>query len=362
MVQDMFSNLYIEPVVFNETNVVNSDEGSDDNEDIMCDMHQGYHDAYVNFEYRSSVEDFLRNCKAECPDCDVVLAGHSQGGGIAAIASLCLQDLMSYVITFGAPQSLGAGCLEIFNVEERCRWYHYIMATKGPLGRGLVYDPIPMLYSKLLDNPKDDDQTYARNGGLSFIGNEIIISSDEPSSVIYVGFDEHRFVDLTKIDATGSAHSETLYANVLERQSELYTYDDNHNIDDDHNAEGETNCTGSSCRQYFLPSMGFSVGSLCNPEEKTCVEGTECGNKQQDWWFGSWKNTCQQQQQLDTTSSVSAFSSFSSAPGVVSDNNDESITTSMALNSNISSGLRRGQPSLTSFWVVIIVFAASVIL
>ena len=75
-----------------------------------------------------------------------------------------------------------------------------------------MYNPIPMLYYKLSDNPKYDNQTYAWNGGLSLIGNKITVFSEDHPSKIYVGFDEHRFVYLTEIYVTRSAQSETMYA------------------------------------------------------------------------------------------------------------------------------------------------------
>ena len=104
MVQDIFSNFYIDPVRFNKTNVFNSEKGSNDNGHLMCDMHLGYHDAYINSEYQKSVEGFLHNWKAEYPDCFVVLAGHSKDGGITGISGFQLTYIMSYAITFGAPK------------------------------------------------------------------------------------------------------------------------------------------------------------------------------------------------------------------------------------------------------------------
>jgi len=66
---------------------------ADDASDLLlgCDTHQGYHDAYANFEYRDTVEDFFESCLADCPDCETLLTGHSQGGGIAAVAALYLK-------------------------------------------------------------------------------------------------------------------------------------------------------------------------------------------------------------------------------------------------------------------------------
>ena len=288
MMEDWQTNIIVDPVEFSAAQpavVVNSEDHSSKNGEV-CETHRGYHDAYWAFEHRSSVEDFLDTCVADCPSCDLVLTGHSQGGGIAEVANLYLRDRYpnttnNYVITFGGTQSLGAGCFNIFTEEERCRWYRYIMTTKAPLGNGLVYDPIPMLIPRLLEDEETKmrvaDESYARYGGIAFVGHELFVSSDDPSTVSYAGFDDHHQVDLGRFDVTGIAHLDTLYADVLEQQSELYPYD----LFDDK--------SGGGCP---LPATGFSPGSLCNPGENTCGAGTECKEGGfLGWMFGS-NNIC----------------------------------------------------------------------
>jgi len=281
MMEDWRSNVIVDPVEFSAAQPAAVVGGGG-----VCEAHRGYHDAYYAFEHRSSVEDFLDTCIADCPSCDLVLTGHSQGGGIAEVANLYLRDRYrnttnNYVITFGGTQSLGAGCLDIFTEEERCRWYRYIMAAKAPLGNGLVYDPIPMLIPRLLEDEETKmrvaDESYARYGGIAFVGHELFVSSDDPSAVCYTGFDDHHQVDLARLDVTGIAHLDTLYADVLEQQSELYPYDF---------------FDGKSDGGCPLPATGFSPGSLCNPGENTCGTGTECEEGGfLGWMFGS-NNIC----------------------------------------------------------------------
>ena len=79
---DLESNFDVDPVEFQmtqeeEDSKKDSKKGSDA---AMCDIHSGYYESYWNFEYRLSVEDFLQTCSEECPDCQVILTGHSQGG------------------------------------------------------------------------------------------------------------------------------------------------------------------------------------------------------------------------------------------------------------------------------------------
>jgi len=62
-----------------------------DDDDDCCSVRQGYHDAYLQPNYREEMEEAIHNCA--CPTCDVVLTGHSQGGAIAAVAAVVLADL-----------------------------------------------------------------------------------------------------------------------------------------------------------------------------------------------------------------------------------------------------------------------------
>lgn len=326
-IRDWLTNIDLEPVAFGaairerqeqqENNVENDAVGSTSLEE--CDVHSGYNEAYTTFEYRGQVEDFLNTCKSECVECETILTGHSQGGGIAAVAALYMKYDPSthttshngspYVITFGGPQSLGAGCDPLISENERKRWFRYMMAReqKGP-GNELVYDPVPLLFAQLLDPPEEEDQsssedsfwnnfaglldvnidideTYARNGGLAYIGHEILLSTGDPSSILLSELDSHRFVDRSFLDFTGIAHHDYIYGEVLQAQDKIYS-------------SGCSTDNGSlDCPEIFLPSTGFALGSLCNPDESasssTCVDGTVCA-KEEKWslWGGS-KHSCQ---------------------------------------------------------------------
>ena len=361
---DWITNLYLGPVEFGAVETPNPVEDEDVVDSFAgCDVHRGYHEAYADFEYRESVEDFLRSCRSECPECETVLTGHSQGGGIAQIAALYQKryngggsnatsvevmvgaepvhriddDYESpYVVTFAAPLSLGAGCSEVFSEDERRRWFRYIMATEGTFGNELVYDPIPMLSTQLLDPPPDDDnddegffdnfdgfdfdlgttsrdQTYARNGGLAFIGHEILLSTEDPSAVLLSEFDGHRYVDLKYIDLSGSAHYDDIYSQVLQAQDEIY----NNRGEDvsDGGCLGRKDNSGyysgsyrsfAGCPNTHIPSVGFAAGSLCNkpdesssssnalpPLSSTCAEGTTCEAESTWMFWDSARHTCQ---------------------------------------------------------------------
>eukprot|EP00536_Pseudo-nitzschia_multiseries_P006861 jgi/Psemu1/16292/gm1.16292_g len=258
--KDAMSNFLVDPVEFHS-------EGS-----ALCDIHGGFHASYFQFEHRSAgIVDFLETCRSDCPSCEVLLTGHSQGGAIAEVAAFYYLGVNGngneektekkteeeaalepkvHVVTFGSPQALGAGCLPLFTKEERCRFSHYVMTIEGTLGTGLTYDPIPMVYPRALGDLDNDGEmnsymdSYARHGGLAFVGFEIFLNSLDPSSVFLGGFDDHYSVATSRLDWTTDSHDKKLYAEVLAKQAELYS------------------SSGDARTECYLPTDGFSLGSF----------------------------------------------------------------------------------------------------
>jgi Lipase (class 3) len=217
-----------------------------------CEVHEGYYQAYHNFEYKQQVEDFIYQCQTDCPDCDVVLTGHSQGGSIATIVAidLLLQQQSTtrtiidpYVITFGSPQGLGAECLPLVNAlspSGTCRWYHYIVSIDGSFG--LTYDIVPMLFPTLLTGMAK----YANNG-FGFLGHELLLSSQNVDSLVYIGKDTHQF----GMPYSGRAHYPYWYSGVLQQMVERST-------------------TSNSDSGGIIPTTGFMDGTLCNRDDE-CI-------------------------------------------------------------------------------------------
>eukprot|EP00535_Pseudo-nitzschia_heimii_P010796 CAMPEP_0197196868 /NCGR_PEP_ID=MMETSP1423-20130617/32577_1 /TAXON_ID=476441 /ORGANISM="Pseudo-nitzschia heimii, Strain UNC1101" /LENGTH=346 /DNA_ID=CAMNT_0042650681 /DNA_START=326 /DNA_END=1363 /DNA_ORIENTATION=- len=268
--EDMKSNFDTDPVEFDPWDSREKNETA--NENFVCEVHGGYSDSYTSFYYRSSVEDFLQTCTEECPECDVLLTGHSQGGGIAEVAALHYKQMVPappenlYVIVFGAPQALGAGCRSIFSKEESCRFYRYVMTTEGPLGRGLIYDPIPMIIPRAMGD--DFSDTYARYGGFTYLGYELFLNYDDSTALALGTFEGHYGVKANKYDISTKSHDPDLYADILDRQ--------NQQLSSSNEANDDYEC--------YLPTNGFSVGSLCNRDESDlhCAIGlSEC---KRDGW------------------------------------------------------------------------------
>ncbi|VEU37613.1 unnamed protein product [Pseudo-nitzschia multistriata] len=277
---DLLSNLSVGPVGY----------GNEDSH--SCEVHSGFHEAYYGFEHRSEgVEAFLETCLEGCPGCEVLLTGHSQGGSIAEVAALYYlrgennatprsdkrNPAKVHVVTFGAPQALGAGCLPLFSREERCNFLHYVMTTEGSLGRGLVYDPVPMLsHRALVDRDNDGTMdaswdTYARNGGLAFVGFEVFVSAEDPSSVLFGALDAHYPAPTGALDWSIDSHNKALYAGVLAEQAGLYPPGD----------LGHVVC--------HLPTDGLAAGAPCNPAESGVPCGTgECAAGGSGGWWNRW--------------------------------------------------------------------------
>jgi hypothetical protein len=268
-----------EPNVFQHGNVAqdwlsNLDTAAVTLPNSSCQVHRGYYQAYHNFEYKQQVEQFFQRCHSDCPDCEVIFTGHSQGGSIATIAAIDLLQQQSssassatidpFVITFGSPQGLGAGCLPLVNElssSGTCRWYHYVMSIDGIFG--LTYDIVPMLYPTLLQGMAD----YANNdsNGFGFVGHELLLSNRNVDSLLYIGKDTHQFGNPN----SGRAHFPYLYTKVLQHMVETSTSSNGNNNNNNNN--------------NYIPTTGFLDGSLCNRNDE-CLS-RRCSK--QDWWGGN---------------------------------------------------------------------------
>jgi hypothetical protein len=133
-----------------------------------CTVTQGIYDAYFT-DYWSDLEDDLKNCLNGCPECALLITGHSQGGAIANAAGVLFESYgySPYVMTFGQPNVLGGACR-----VNGWKWFRFIHAIPGIFR--LTYDIVPML----------------RGSGF-YYGHEIVVSSDDDSGVDYVGINQH---------------------------------------------------------------------------------------------------------------------------------------------------------------------------
>lgn len=105
-----------------------------------CQARHGFVLAYTSPNYKDELEEDVRSCVDECPDCEVVFTGKSQGGAIAAVAAVAMEDVDPTIITFGQPGSINGLCSPI-NVDKYYRFVNTIVDG----GEELDYDPVPYL-------------------------------------------------------------------------------------------------------------------------------------------------------------------------------------------------------------------------
>jgi Lipase (class 3) len=142
---------------------------------VCCNVERGYNEGY-NTTYRFAMEKALRDCAQNCTvtkeeeNCpEVVLTGHSQGGAIAAAASLYLPELKATVITFGQPRTIDADC-PLVDADRMYRFENSRPRRHRLVGPSVAYDPIPQLFDRA-----------------SHYGHQIMLG-DDSSGVAYIGY------------------------------------------------------------------------------------------------------------------------------------------------------------------------------
>lgn len=120
-----------------------------------CTTRQGFEEAYQETNYWQALQDSLDECVSgsglsstgtahpACPNgqpCPVVLTGTSQGGAIAQVAAVYLQNYNPTVITFGQPPTMNDGCTAM----DSNRLYRFVNTVINDQGL-LKYDAVPFL-------------------------------------------------------------------------------------------------------------------------------------------------------------------------------------------------------------------------
>ena len=105
---------------------------------VCCNTRQGFYDAY-HASYYEQIEKSLNECAKKCsnPNECVVLAGHSQGGAVAALAAVRMAHLNPFVMTFGEPPTIDYPCQPVTST----RWYRFVNTKDTTIGTvGVTYD------------------------------------------------------------------------------------------------------------------------------------------------------------------------------------------------------------------------------
>lgn len=96
-----------------------------------CRTRNGFRRAYEDPYYRDIIEQQVRNCKTTLGK-EIVMVGHSQGGGIAPVGAVALADVDPTVIIFGAPGSINDECPPL-NLQKYHHFTNTLVTDKGSL-------------------------------------------------------------------------------------------------------------------------------------------------------------------------------------------------------------------------------------
>lgn len=151
---------------------------NDNTTEPACEARAGFAYFLAATPVQQGVAD-LNGCLETCEDLDdcSVITGHSQGGAIAALASITLFSHNPIVVTFGQPPTLDPGCPYIRSE----RYYRYVNSMKDlEEDDDMGFDLVPFA------------PTFVSGSG--HYGYYILLSED-PMNVKYLGYnDDYEFI------------------------------------------------------------------------------------------------------------------------------------------------------------------------
>lgn len=100
-----------------------------------CRTRNGFRRAYEDANYKDILEQQVQSCKDLGKE--VVISGHSQGGGIAPVGAVALAHVDPTVILFGAPGAINDDCPPL-NLQK----YHHFTNTLVTENGNLRYDHV----------------------------------------------------------------------------------------------------------------------------------------------------------------------------------------------------------------------------
>ena len=193
----------------------------------------------------------MKDCTAGS-DCQMVLAGHSQGGAIAAVASIVYEDYSPMVATFGAPKAVFPGCSKL----DEDNHYRFITAQSTKIG--FSYDVVTML----------------TGFGSKHYGHSFLLKSGENAGQypVYLGMSDNR--DRKTWAAT--CHLGKVYTRRMKKVLEgLYDDSDSATISSYHN--GKRCGYGDECSSKRC--AGIKPPFHCRPKLKVtakCWKNSDC--------------------------------------------------------------------------------------
>jgi hypothetical protein len=162
-----------------------------------CNVRKGFYEAYMDPSYKIQMELKTRRCARKCAgsqDGCLVISGHSEGGGIAAVAGILFESYNPYVMTFGEPPSVSSDC----DLIDMDRWYRFVNTVDSEFtSLGFAFDPVP----------------FVPGVGNMIYGQIVILTGEEEDTVAYIGLDTTK--DYLPLNFVG-ADSHAMVGNNLE--------------------------------------------------------------------------------------------------------------------------------------------------
>jgi hypothetical protein len=150
-----------------------------------CFVRRGFLDMY-NREYIADFCKSVNKCVHSCArgNCELVLTGHSQGGGIAMVAAIDLHVHNPYVIMFGGPPAVRRPCKYI----NKDRIYQFKNTLVNAANHHLRYDIVTVLPGA--------DQDIGRHFLLGYGGESVAHYASPPPNIFEAILDEKSLKDL----------------------------------------------------------------------------------------------------------------------------------------------------------------------
>lgn len=235
---------------------------------VSCTVHGGFKDALLDPNYFNNFHQEINNCYNSCGNnnkCEVILGGHSQGGGVASIAAIYYDYMNPTVITLGKVSAIysqsSSGCSALnpsktFHFQNTKLDHGYI--SGGPY---TYYDFAPRLF-----------------WGMDWTGNEYLIGPNQPGVIAYS--DGNRPSNDWKTAWAATAHPVATYISSLELLLSRNDFSMN-GWNNDTPCQENSECSSNYCSH----SAGYRCKRKLNNGE-TCWSNDACksGNCKFSWF------------------------------------------------------------------------------
>lgn len=213
-----------------------------------CPTRQTFHEALLGATFFNIYMQTLRACATLCSNsnpqgfCDVVFTGFSQGGALAQVAGVVMEDLNPTILTFGQPTTSQIPCSGV----DPSRLFRFVNTMVDPADNAtLLYDGVPSVFV----------------AGTSQSGQEFVLAPREEGGIAYMY--DNNGTDVIQVPPEDWAFG----ANFLEvHNAEAYFQ----------RLEEYKNASLFNATYFPLSLNGFVPGSPCTIDSDECAPPEFC--------------------------------------------------------------------------------------